>query len=442
MKDVTNWEWSRWSPFALSYLPIFIGHTLVFNIGSSTLPEKYFVPFYTIASLLATSYIFTPFLVAISVLQGTFVFIIGSYVRSRWAVWLSAVPILYTTMHHTTSLSDDPFLIFTFVSYSMISYISFMLEGLEEGHRKQDDTLGKRYLRMIFYAFYQPYLFTLIMLYPDFEKQLEERAKKPRDWKQCATFAFRIAFWWWFLEVILHFFYFEAVLKNLPYLYALPKDQFVSLGMAIGVTFHLKYVVIFGLPSLFAYLDNMQPLPGPICLNRVTLYSKVWREFDRGLYQFFKKYIFIPICTPTFSIQRKIFGVIVSYSFVLLWHGFYHHNIVWIGLNIIALFIEMGSKVVYGIPSVKGWREKNMSDVTFRRILAWFHILPFAIGLYSNFYFLGGSEVGAAFVQRFLIEETLPVRWPFLLIITIGWFHMNTAMEVDRIKGSPKQKKA
>ncbi|CAI5441952.1 unnamed protein product [Caenorhabditis angaria] len=438
MKDVTNWEWSRWSPFAISYLPVFIGHFLIFNIGSAFLPDSIFVPFYTISSILAVAYTFTPFLVAVSIFQGTIVFLTSNYIQKTWTVWLSALPVLYVSMHETNSLSDDPFQIFTFLSYSMIGYISYSLEFLRGEARKEDDTLVKRYLRMMFYTFYQPYLFSLIVLYPDFERQYSERSTRKRNWLNAIWFACRISALWLLLEISLHYLYFEAILKNMTYLYSLPKDQFVALGMAIGIFFHLKYVVIFGLPSLFAKLDNMEPLPGPICLIRVTLYSKVWREFDRGLYQFFKKYIFIPICAPTFSLPRKIFGVFISYGFVLLWHGFYHHNIVWIGLNIIALFIEMGSKAIYTIESVRKWREANLSDITFRRILAWCHILPFAIGLYSNFYFLGGSEVGAAFVQRFLIEETITFRWPFLLIISLGWFHANTAMEVDRQKKTTK----
>uniref|UniRef100_A0A1I7WE55 Protein-cysteine N-palmitoyltransferase HHAT n=1 Tax=Heterorhabditis bacteriophora TaxID=37862 RepID=A0A1I7WE55_HETBA len=178
----------------------------------------------------------------------------------------------------------------------------------------------------------------------------------------------------------------------------------------------------------------MDPLPGPICIIRVTLYSKIWREFDRGLYQFFKEYIFIPICAPSFSLRRKIIGVIVSYSFVLLWHGFYHHNIVWIILNIIALFMEMIAKALYSIDSIRLWREKTISDINFRRILAWLQIIPFATGLYSNFYFLGGSEVGGAYVTRILEEETYTVRWPFLLLVTLGYFNSHTAMEVDRLK--------
>lgn len=60
----------------------------------------------------------------------------------------------------------------------------------------------------------------------------------------------------------------------------------------------------------------------------INVVFRIWRAFDRGLYAFFKEYIFIPICAPTFSTTRKIFGVLVSYGFVLLWHGMHHHNVV------------------------------------------------------------------------------------------------------------------
>jgi len=113
-----------------------------------------------------------------------------------------------------------------------------------------------------------------------------------------------------------------------------------KLQQILGAFFQLTYVVIFGLPSCFALFDGLQPPAGPICISRVSLYSKIWRGFDRGLYAFFKEYIFVPICWPTFSLPRKLFGLCVSFTFVLLWHGFHHHNIVWIGLNIVELCIE------------------------------------------------------------------------------------------------------
>lgn len=96
------------------------------------------------------------------------------------------------------------------------------------------------------------------------------------------------------------------------------------------------------------------------------------------------------------------------------------------------LFLEYGSKGIYTVPTVRTWRERHLSDVNFRRVLGWLQIVPFAFGLYSNFYFLGGSEVGRLFVDRIFWEETVPVRWPFLLLIFLGYFYMQVAMESDR----------
>lgn len=79
-------------------------------------------------------------------------------------------------------------------------------------------------------------------------------------------------------------------------------------------------------------------------------------------------------------------------------------------LNIIALLLEMSAKALYAVDSFRSWRERTISDVNFRRILAPLHIVPFAFGLYSNIYFLGGSETGALFVKKIFEEETVPIR--------------------------------
>ncbi|KAK6024029.1 MBOAT family protein [Ostertagia ostertagi] len=410
IKDLSSWEWINYSPFAWQYLPVFMAHTVVFNLGSKFLPDLPFTIVYTLLSIASCVYYFTPTLVALSLTQGTVMFAACRIFKRKAVIWIASLPLLYVVMHHTTNIADNPFLIYTLVSYSMLSYVSYCIDTIDGPVRKEDDTIAKQYLRMLFYTFYQPYLFSLIVLYSDFERQIAERRQKTRDWLGSVWFAVRIAFWWGVLELSLHFMYHETILRNIEYADTVPKDAFFAMGLALGVFFHLKYVIIFGLPAAFARFDNMDPQPGPICLFRAMLFSKVWREFDRGLYQFFKCYIFVPICAPTFSLKRKVFGVLVSYAFVLLWHGFYHHNLVWIILNIIALFMEMSSKSLYAVESFRRWREKTISDVNFRRVLAALQVLPFAFGLYSNIYFLGGSEIGALFKKRILDEETIPLR--------------------------------
>lgn len=74
----------------------------------------------------------------------------------------------------------------------------------------------------------------------------------------------------------------------------------------------------------------------------------------------------------------------------------------------------------------------TISNTNFRRFLAIIQIIPFAFGLYSNFYFLGGSHVGWLFVKRIFLEETVTFKWPFLLLIFIGYFYMHTSQEYER----------
>ena len=81
-------------------------------------------------------------------------------------------------------------------------------------------------------------------------------------------------------------------------------------------------------------------------------------------------------------------------------------------------------------------REKYISDVAFRRILAWLQIVPFVFGLYSNFYFLGGAKVGYMFVERIWNEETLTLQYPFFLLISLGYCYTHVTMEVERYIGN------
>lgn len=63
-----------------------------------------------------------------------------------------------------------------------------------------------------------------------------------------------------------------------------------GLGYCLGQFFMIKYVVMYGLPSRLAALDQVEAPPPPKCIGRIHLYSQMWRDFDRGLYNFMLKY--------------------------------------------------------------------------------------------------------------------------------------------------------
>lgn len=74
-----------------------------------------------------------------------------------------------------------------------------------------------------------------------------------------------------------------------------------------GQFFHIKYVIIFGVPRLFATIDGMRPPGPPICISRVSKYSQMWRYFDHGLYEFLKNQVMF-FCSNQFKrLDRRIF---------------------------------------------------------------------------------------------------------------------------------------
>jgi hypothetical protein len=73
-KDESNWEWFRWSPFAMQYLPSMLLHSLVFNTFDRFLPENIWIPLYILISMMISAYLFTFKLLACSLVQGLFIF--------------------------------------------------------------------------------------------------------------------------------------------------------------------------------------------------------------------------------------------------------------------------------------------------------------------------------------------------------------------------------
>lgn len=137
-------------------------------------------------------------------------------------------------MHKTNEIYHDPFLVLILISYNLLSYISFNLELVENNLRNDDNTILKKYFRMLFYTFYAPYLISLVVIYPEFERQINEREKRQRQWCWVIFFCIRIVIYWIAVELMLHLFYFESMLNDPEFAYGLPKDQFLASGMAFG----------------------------------------------------------------------------------------------------------------------------------------------------------------------------------------------------------------
>ena len=65
-------------------------------------------------------------------------------------------------------------------------------------------------------------------------------------------------------------------------------DNLTIFGLCFvqAALFNLKYLVLYGLPTLFAELDGITMPPRPSCFLVQHSASAIWRTFDVGLYNF------------------------------------------------------------------------------------------------------------------------------------------------------------
>jgi hypothetical protein len=63
-----------------------------------------------------------------------------------------------------------------------------------------------------------------------------------------------------------------------------------GMSFSLGLFFATKYMLIYGLPSAFARMDGVDAPGAPKCTLHIHLYSQMWRDFDRGFYNFMFQY--------------------------------------------------------------------------------------------------------------------------------------------------------
>ena len=218
------------------------------------------------------------------------------------------------------------------------------------------------------YLFYTPTLFGPIVNYPQFYYQVIE--SKPllnlRFSSNAYTntvvklfkLSFQVLFWLAFVHFSNELFFIHLIAKS-PELvkdldnfgatvfskFAKPVDPhtstthviFVSLAWFYSQLFQAKYMVLYGVPTVMAFLDGAVSLPPlPIFASRVFLFSKAWKYFDAGLYNFLKEYIYIP-CGGSKNPIRSSFLVFV---FVYFWHGLKKSIFLWTVCNFLQICVE------------------------------------------------------------------------------------------------------
>ncbi|CAH8470451.1 unnamed protein product [Heterobilharzia americana] len=143
----------------------------------------------------------------------------------------------------------------------------------------------------------------------------------------------------------------------------------------------------------------------PTCLLHFLLISECWRSFDRGLYNFIKSYIFIPVkrfefpsayqysnFVNSYPAAKTVLALTLSYSFVLLYHGIDKTNIIWLSSNLLLLFSERLVKWIYQSTKFGLELRCQLSVEWIRRLSLLLCAISGIFSVLGNLYFLLGFK--------------------------------------------------
>ncbi|KAK7463226.1 hypothetical protein BaRGS_00038211 [Batillaria attramentaria] len=285
---------------------------------------------------------------------------------------------------------------------------------------------------MMFYMFYLPLFFTgPLIVYSNFHEQTRVPNRLTRQrLKDIILRLLRIMFWAILNNVLLHYFYAHAINSSTSVLKHQNRWTLAAVGYTLGQFFMTKYVVMFGLPAQVARLDGFEPPNVPACISYIYCYTDMWKSFDRGLYDFMKRYIFIPWGGSRAGFARQIQGSILCFVFVFYWHGAEYYLFLWCLFNFLEAILEQMGGLLEETAIVKRLIYSRLTPAGIRRIRAVMSVPVFLMSVFAIFYFFGGTDSGEIFLNKLLFN----IPWDsFIVFMLLVYCAIQNAMEVERL---------
>ncbi|XP_033209554.1 protein-cysteine N-palmitoyltransferase HHAT [Belonocnema kinseyi] len=418
--DISDREWRSWIPFMYQLTPWIIVHLIISRIIKGIfLNDPLILSCWFICSSLIFVWNYLGFLgVLLLLIQpciARLLISLGSEILS-WIVHLMILSIIYYEKTYGfifeswLGVEEEKYYMLTIaLCWIQLRSISCSVDCIVND--KEPNTLfgfAKSFLQSTAYCLYLPTLFLgPIILYEDF---LHGIKKTPEPWNLRRLVYFflnltRYIFWLYFTEFGMHFLYFNALQFFPDVVEKLNPWAFFGMGYCMGQYFLNKYVVVYGIWSLVTKLDDIEAPPHPKCIARIHLYSDMWKHFDRGLYKFLLRYIYIPT-SGSKSGARKLFSSFLCFSFVFLWHGMELFIFIWSFLNFFGLAVEYFASAIGKSRKYLSITEKYLSGRNIRRLNCIFASPLLAMSAISNFYFFAGADVGHIYIRRVLFLDS------------------------------------
>ncbi|KAK7107295.1 protein-cysteine N-palmitoyltransferase HHAT-like [Littorina saxatilis] len=479
-RDAADFEWEFWSLFFWDVLPWLCGHVVL----SQSL--NYFTTFEKIRPLFLTLYA----IAAITYLQGFYTVLfmcvhpvalcLVSKLGSTKAVWLTTVLFLTVLNYYEAAVAQwfyrykaredfNAWYMCVFVWANICQRgTAFALECVwtqqsverarpqsppgekeennssPEGEESKDKKPQQNdiswpvlpevpgWLDMFYYMFYFPLFFTgPLIVYNNFHRQAKHQVPCTKArLKDIVLRLVSVMFWAVMNGVMLHYIYAHAINSSSKVLAKQSRWTVAAIGYILGQFFMMKYLVLFGLPAQLSRLDGFEPPAVPACISYIYCYSDMWKSFDRGLYDFMKRYIFIPTGGSRAGLFRQVAGSVLCFAYVFYWHGAEYYLFLWCVLNFIETSLEQMGAWLEKTAIVKRVLYDRLSPAGVRRVRAVMSVPVFLMSVFAIFYFFGGTESGLVFLRKLLIR----IPWGSLVVfVVLVYCAIQNAMEVERL---------
>nr|SVE72954.1 EOG090X06SF [Ceriodaphnia reticulata] len=431
--DSADFEWKMWTPIFLNWLQ----YVTVYLIISLALRKNH--P-YTV-SVMSTAISFVWLWKMLGLQLTLFIYI--QPVLFYWILKLSSLAIVwivcigFTLALHSSLFNDltgglfeehthQEYFFSVLMAWTHARSISYLVDTRSFCGEHLIHKLGNFY----HYCFYLPLLPSgPLLLYREFKQSLENPQSQEQSWKhllKSTALIARYLFWWFFHQLALHYFYHSALQYHPEIVQRLKIWPAAGLGYTLGQFFMTKYLVLYGLPSALAKLDRVDSPPPPKCVGRIHLYSQMWRDFDRGLYNFMLNYIYIPCKGSSNAVWSKLAGTALCFSFVCIWHGASAAVVIWCVSNYIGICLETTAKYCSTLRPFADWKA-NWSTSNWLRFQAAAASPLLLMSALSNFCFFTDANVGYLLARKAVYDGGI-VRLLCILAVMYCCCHVSMAL--------------